>query len=152
MATKHQHFTVNVPKTLKPRRQIALAKDIIKHIRERSQKNKDMEGKTFPQYSKVYAKKKGTSRGNVNLILDDKMLKAMKLLEKKPGKLDIGYDNGSKENAKADGNHRGTYGRRSPISGKARKFVGVSDKVLKQLVKKQTEIQRIASDVVKGIS
>lgn len=157
MATKWQRFSVSIPKTIKPNERIALSEDIIKYIYNRSKKGRDVEGKAFPQYTNEYAKYKGTSRGKVDLILEDKMLKSMKLISHKSGKLLIGYDNGSKENAKADGNNRGTYGNPAPLPGKARKFVGISKKDLNMLLDKykkipSEEIKRIAKETVEGIS
>lgn len=152
MATKWQRFSVNVPKSFNPNTRKALANDIVKHVRERSKSGKDINGKQFAIYSKTYATKKGVSRGAVDLILQDKMLRAMKQLSDAPGKILIGYKNGSKENAKADGNHRGTYGKQSPRPGKARKFVGISKKDLEVLVEKHKGIQKITKETVAGVS
>lgn len=160
MTTKWQRFSVDIPKSFTPNERIAISKGIVDHIRERSKKHIPLGGpggkQAFPQYTKKYAEEKGVSRGSVDLILDDKMLKAMQLLSQKKGKLLIGYKNGSDENAKADGNHRGTYGKSSPIAGKARPFVGITKKDLKVIVDKfkkkpEEEIKRIASEVVAGV-
>lgn len=156
MGAKWQRFSVEVPKGLNPEMREAFADDVIKHIYERSKKNKSATGGSFPMYTKKYAEQKGSSRTNVNLVLSDTMLKAMKLISHKSGKLLIGYSNGSTQNAKADGNQRGTYGQSAPIPGKARKFMGITKKDLRVIEKKyqvdpKKEIQRISEEVVAGV-
>lgn len=135
MATKWQRTRLEVPKSLTPREREMVAFEVIEFITERSKLGKDQNGKNFPRYTKEYAKAKGTSRSNVDLTLRDEMLRAIDLLNHKSGSILIGFENGTKENAKADGNIRGTYGKPSPIPGKARPFLGISQRQLTRIIR-----------------
>jgi hypothetical protein len=46
----------------------------------------------------------------------------------------IGFENGTDENARADGNIRGTYGKPTPDSSKARDFLGISKEDLRRYI------------------
>jgi hypothetical protein len=141
MATKWQRVRIPIPKGLTPEQREVVADEIIAHITERTQAGqgfRESTGRqfTFPGYTKEYAKRKGVSRGSVDLTLDADMLAAIELLSHSPDSLLIGYERGSEENAKADGNARGTYGRQSPIRGKARPFLGLQRQVLNEIVRR----------------
>ena len=107
-----------------------IAAEVIEFIKGRTKKGLGPSGKPWPgkakQYSKEYQKKKGSSL--VDLTNKDEMLQALKLLSSNNKSLLIGYDNGTKENDKAEGNILGTYGQPSPIPGKARDFLGINKK------------------------
>lgn len=105
---------------------------MIKEIIDRSQSGIDREGRRFPAYTKLYEKFKGQK--NVDLTLNDEMLAAIRLLNHSNGEITIGFERGSRENGKAEGNILGTYGQPKPIPGKARDFLGLPNKVLKDLV------------------
>lgn len=60
------------------------------------------------------------------------MLAALKLLNHKPGNLMIGFENGTLENDKAEGNILGTYG--GAPTGKRRNFLGIQTRKLKELI------------------
>lgn len=79
------------------------------------------------------------------------MLGAMKQFKgkSKPGEITIGYTKGTKQERKAEGNIQGTYGKPSPISGKARPFLDILKKDLKDIVVDYTE--EIAKKVDKKI-
>ena len=116
-----------------------LADLVIEHIVDRTQSGKDKRGRDFPGYSPEYIKSldfeiAGKSRGNVNLTLSGDMLAALDVLQEKPGLIRIGFEKGSDENARADGNIRGTYGSDTPSRKKARDFLGLPDKVLEKLI------------------
>lgn len=141
MATKWQRVRIDIPSGLTPQEREVLADEIITHITERSQAGTGFRQATgrefsFPEYTKAYAKRKGVSRGAVDLTLDADMLAAIELLSHSQGSLLIGFERGTEENAKADGNTRGTYGKSRPIPGKARPFLGLKKGVLNELVKK----------------
>lgn len=53
------------------------------------------------------------------------MLAAIDLLSHRNGKLNIGFENGTEENAKADGNIRGTFGNPRSVA-KGRNFLGLT--------------------------
>lgn len=140
MATKWQRVKLEIPKKLAPADREQVAFEIIDFIIDRSKQGKNKNGRPFPRYTKEYAKAKGVGRGDVDLTLEDEMLEAMDLISHKSGELLIGYERGSDENAKADGNIRGTYGKPSPIPGKARDFLGIT----------KTQLQRIVREYLRG--
>lgn len=90
--------------------------------------------KQFPSYSAAYAKRKGST--SVDLTLSADMFAALKVLSTDPRSILIGFENGSDENAKAEGNQRGTYGQKTPIPGKARPFLGISRSDLETILDK----------------
>jgi hypothetical protein len=71
----------------------------------------------------------------VNLQLSGDMLAALRVLSSTKNWIEVGFDKGSNENAKADGNIRGTYGSPTPNPKKARNFLGISEKELTRIVK-----------------
>lgn len=116
-----------------------LADLVIEHIVDRTQRGLDKDGRKFPGYSPEYVKSldfkiAGKSKGDVNLTLSGDMLAAIDILQDKPGLIRIGFEKGSDENARADGNIRGTYGSDTPSRKKARDFLGLPDKVLEKLI------------------
>jgi len=129
---KQQYFEISIPKRLRPDQRLELADLIIERIVDRTQnEHVDRYGKDFPGYSKEYVKSldfnnAGKSPGSVDLQLSGDMLAAIELLRHQPGKLKIGFQKGTEENAKAEGNILGTYGQKSPIRGKKRNFLGLT--------------------------
>lgn len=148
MGAKWQKFSVDIPKDLKPTDRQLIAQEIIDHIIERTQDGKDANGRKFKKYTKEYAKEKGVGVNDVDLTLSSEMLESIKLISERSGKLIIGFENGSLENAKADGNIRGTYGKPTEDPSKARPFLGISKKDLKEIVSNY----RSVSDELKAIS
>ncbi len=120
---------------------MAIGIEVLKHIRERTSDGKNKNNGRFPGYKQEYIKSldfknAGKSAGKVNLRLSGDMMAAMDLLSHKPGNLNIGFENGTEENARADGNIRGTYGNPSPIPGRQRDFLGITKKDLAVILKK----------------
>lgn len=144
MSTKWQAITVDVSDQYSKADREAIAFDIIEFIRKRTEQGLDWQGKSWrgkaDQYTKGYEnsldfKIAGKSKGQTpDLTLSGDMLGALDLLKNKKGQLTIGYVNGSPENARADGNIRGTYGQSKPISGKARDFLGITDNDLQTIL------------------
>lgn len=133
-----QKVEIPVPEEFKPRQRVELADLVIEHIINRTKKGVDKNGKPFPKYSKSYEesldfKIAGKSKDKVDLQLSGDMLAALTLLKEKRGKLEIGYERGSDENDRAEGNILGSYGG-SPNRKKARDFLGVEKKKLKELI------------------
>jgi hypothetical protein len=138
MPTEWQHFDVRIdPGYSEPERR-AIADDIIEHIRERTLKGLDKNGEPFPGYSDTYKHSidfKIAGKGNkVDLTQTGDMLSSLQLLEDSPGHIVIGYEKGSKENAIADGNVRGTYGSQTPHPERARDFMGIESKALEDIL------------------
>lgn len=165
MATKHQKLTIQIPKNYSKSERELIGLDIIDKIVSRTQKGIDKNGSKFPGYSKSYVdsldfKVSGKSRGDVNLTLSGDMLASLKILDdKKSGSITIGFDKGSEENARADGNIRGTYGSSKASSSKARDFLGIQSKDLKDILanitpgdESTTEISRLIREIADQIA
>jgi hypothetical protein len=123
---------------LDPEQRLKLADLVIEHIVDRTQRGLDKDGNPFPKYSKSYInsldfKNAGKSPGKVDLQLSGDMLASIKLLSQRNGNLMIGFENGTTENSKAEGNIEGSYGR-SPNPSKARDFLGIDKQKLNQLI------------------
>ena len=141
MATKHQKIRVKIGEGFDADVRQEIAEDLIDVMIARSETGKGVYGpagkkrkRKFPAYTDAYTKKKGQS--HVDLILRDEMLESMELLSDGPTTLTIGFRNGSKENAKADGNIRGTYGKQRASSKKARPFLGLTKTELNEVLKR----------------
>lgn len=134
MATKWQRINIPVNEKFKPAQREQIAQEVIDFIIKRTTIGNDKKNKPFVRYEKDYEKKKGQK--NVDLVLSFDMLSSLHLLSHKKGNVRIGFTNGTKQNGKADGNIRGTYGQSAPIPGKARDFLGIYKKDVKQLEKK----------------
>lgn len=139
MATKHQKVEFKIPEDLTPSQRRDLADLIVERIVARTQlENVDKRGKPFPKYSPEYVKSLdfklgGKTAGEVNLTLSGDMLAALKPLKIRPDAIVVGFEKGSEENGKADGNIRGTYGKPKPI-GPKRDFLGLKPEELRKLI------------------
>jgi hypothetical protein len=118
---------VNYPDWLDKSDRRAFLDDCITTILERTaegkgayKKGRGYQIKDFPEYTEEYAEEKGSSF--VDLELDGDMLQAIDVLDLKNGIIGIAGE----QEGKAEGNIRGTYGKRKPIPGKARPFLGLS--------------------------
>ena len=139
-----QKVKINLDGLYAPEDREAIAEDIIQHIIERTREKKrgfDPDtGKEFSlstkPYSKSYAKSKGTNIRNVDLTLSTDMLDAITRLTGTSRSITIGFEAGSKENDKAEGNQKGTYGQRSGDPKKARPFLGISESALNKILEK----------------
>lgn len=151
MATKWQKEDIEIPKGFKPLQRLAVAEDIIDYILIRTSKGKDRNGEAFPKYSKAYKEsldfKNAGKTSRVDLELSGDMLAELSILQTMSGAVRIGYERGSEENAKADGNIRGTYGKKTPNKAKARDFLGIEPKALNKIISKHlnkpTEADRL---------
>jgi hypothetical protein len=151
VATKWQKTTVSVPTDWDPEERHFFGDMLVEYVRQRTEKGKGPGGASFPSYSKEYAdsldfKIAGKSKSKVDLTLSGDMLGAMDVLSTKRGKITYGFENGTEENAKADGNIRGTYGQSKPNSKKARKFLPLTKAELQNLMS-QFEDMRGGEDV-----
>ena len=141
MAAKWQRVRIAIPKTFGPQQRELIAQDIIQFIKDRADggigvnegKDGTFRNKRFPRYTDDYAKRKGVSRSDVDLRLSSEMLEGLDLLSHQSGSLLIGYKAGTEENAKAEGNKLGSYGR-SPNPAKARPFLGISPGDLRDIL------------------
>lgn len=139
MKAKWQRVEVRIPKDLKASEIANLADLYIEAVKQRSERGISKDGKKFPKYSKEYIKSLDfknahKSADEINLTLSGDMLASIKILKKEKGKIVIGFEKGTEENAKADGNIRGTYGTGSENPKKARDFLGLPDRELQKLL------------------
>jgi len=133
--TKWQRKRLEIPKGFTPAERKKIGEKAIEHIIERSKDGKKADNRSkFPGYTEAYEKKKGQK--NVDLTLKDIMLKDMEVLStRKTDSVVVGYKNNTKSNSKADGNIRGTYGKPTPDSKKARPFLDINKTQLKKIIK-----------------
>lgn len=129
-----QKVRIEIPNGFSPELREEIGEAMIVMIKDRSAlgtgvkpSGKYFKTYNFPEYSKKYAERKGSTR--VDLVYDDVMLNDIRVLSHKADSILIGFENGSKENAKAEGNQLGSYGR-SPDSKKARRFLGITKEEL----------------------
>lgn len=127
MTTKHQFVEIFIGPGYTESQKKRIAADMIEIMVSEAMDGRGFNPATkrrkrFPKYADTYFK----SGDPVDLTLQGDMLDAIQLLETTDESLIIGFENGTKQNAKADGNIRGTYGRPRPIPGKARPFLGVT--------------------------
>lgn len=173
MPAKWQKFSVEIPKGYTPAEREVIAEEIIDYIRDRSQKGLNKNNREFPGYSEEYEKSlnfkiAGKDKGKVDLTLSGDMLGALTVLSHSNGKLLIGFENGTEENAIADGNIRGTYGQAKP-GAKRRDFLGITKADLAKILDEHpiedqtsedtadaqssaaTSIKRVAKSVSQGV-
>lgn len=139
MATKWQRIKIDLSGYgLSPDQKDEVADLIIERIVNRTDQGKDKDGRKFAGYSKSYKEsldfKVAGKSSKVDLQLSGDMLAALSVLDKTSRSVTIGFENGSEENAKADGNIRGTYGQSKPIPGKSRDFLGITDAELSKII------------------
>jgi len=136
-----QKIRIDIPEGYSPDERLSIGRSIIQFIQERAINentgfNPDTgRNKKFPRYTKEYAAKKGTSQGNVDLTLSADMFNALDVLSTDSSSVLIGFQNGTVENAKAEGNQLGTYGQPEPIPSKARPFLGIQKSDLSSILR-----------------
>ena len=142
MSTKWQKTQIAISKRYTPIERIAIAQDVIDYIVDRTKAgkgpgNKNWSGKAG-QYSDAYKKslpfRASGKSSAVNLKLSGDMLSALTILNETSGKVVVGFENGTTENGKADGNIRGTYGTSKENSAKARPFLDLTNAELKKIL------------------
>lgn len=153
MANKWTKTTINIPKVYTPIERVAIAQDVIDYIVERTKAgkgpgNKEWANKAAREYSKSYQKSvefraSGKSK-NVNLKLSGDMLDAIGIITDKSGAVTIGITDESQV-GKAEGNIRGTYGSNTPIRGKSRPFLNLTNDELKKILQNYPLNDRVKS-------
>jgi phage gpG-like protein len=139
LSAKHQFIDITLPKSVSKKDRLTIADLIIERIVERTTEGLDKKGNPFPGYSKSYInsldfQNAGKSAGDINLQLSGDMLAALTVLKDGSDKIRIGFERGSNENARADGNIRGTYGKERGSRKKARDFLGIDPEELKSII------------------
>lgn len=136
---KHQYFDLPIPRWMPPEAAVEFAQDAMEIIRRRTASGKDKDGNRFPKYSPDYVdsaqfKRAGKSKSPVNLKMTGDMMASMDILDQKKTRIRIGFEKGSEENAKAEGNALGSYGGK-PNPEKARPFLGMTKKEYNKLLR-----------------
>ena len=149
-----QKVTIKIPKGYGPIEREAIAEDIIDRIIKRTQSGKDVSGEKFPGYSKSYKKslnfKIAGKSSKVNLTLTEEMLNSIEILNSRSGSVTVGIPaDDTRNNGKAEGNQKGTYGKKTPNPRKARKFLGLSDDELDKILKKYPQDKEGLLDIAK---
>ena len=139
MATKWQKIKIDLSGYgLNSDQKDEVADLIIERIVNRTDQGKDKDGRKFAGYSKSYKEsldfKVAGKTNKVDLQLSGDMLAALSVLDQTSRSVVIGFERGSEENAKADGNIRGTYGKPTPDPKKARDFLGITDRELSKII------------------
>ena len=160
-----QKFTATVSKKYSEEERVAIGIEMIDAIIERTKAGKDKNNKSFKgaagRYSKGYIasldfKLAGKSKSPVNLTLSGEMLNALTVLDTTDGEITIGIpENDDFNNKKAEGNITGSYGKPKGDSSKARDFMGMSKKGIKDITSKYpTKKNEINADLIKllGVS
>jgi len=140
MSAKWRRFKVKIPSDIKPGDREDLAFAVLEFIRDRTDSGKDKNNKSFKKYSDAYKDSLDFSiagkSSKPNLKLSGDMLDDMDIISHRKGQIILGYENGSENNAKADGNITGSYGRPSGNKKHARDFLGITEKDLTNVIKR----------------
>lgn len=126
--------TIKIPSGLSSSRKEELAMALLSAIQFNAKSGYDKDGNRFVKYNKDYAEEKGVGVRDVDLTLSGEMLDALKILKIGPDYVDVGYDGRTKVSGKAEGNILGSYGR-TPNPEKARDFLGLPEKAIKEILK-----------------
>ena len=126
---------VAIPLGYSYERKQKIAADILSTIISRTLAGFDKNNNAFAKYTKDYAEAKGVGRGDVDLKATGSMLEALKVMYIAKDYIEIGIDGRSKNAGKAEGNILGTYGQATPIPGKQRYFLGITEKDVKEILK-----------------
>ena len=129
---RQQKVTIKLPDWVDPDDRDAIGEAIVEFIRDRTETGVGVRsnGKggwrahTFADYSEEYAEWKGQRR--VDLRLSDEMLDELSVLDTGGKGVTIGFDGDAALQGKVEGNRLGTYGRKRPIPGKDRDFLGIT--------------------------
>jgi hypothetical protein len=115
------------------------AERAIEYIASRSEDGRDVNGKTFKEYSKDYAKFKGVGRGDVDMTLLGDMLLSLGFEIEGDGKIKLMV--AEDQTGKAYGHMTGFKGHPFIKNGPKREFFGLTDE----------DVLTLASDVIKGL-
>lgn len=133
-----QKIRIDIPEEIGPSEREAIGEEMVSLMVSKAKDGIGVTGserfrnKNFPKYTPQYEKFKGQK--NVDLTLSGEMLDALQVLSHKKGSILIGFENGSIENDKAEGNITGSYGK-TPNPKKARNFLGLTASEIKEIVR-----------------
>ena len=141
MAEFNRKQILKISKKYSPAEREAISLDIVDYILQRTADGKGKGGKKFgpPKgYSKAYRDsteyKEAGKRNFINLKLTGDMLAELTPLPNKSGEVAYGYEAGSGQLGKAEGNVLGTYGQKRRVAP-SRDFMGLTQKELGKILK-----------------
>lgn len=138
---KSPRVKINISTKYPARVRRMIARDIIAYIIQRTRQGLGKDAKPWSgaaaRYSKSYRNSQefnigGKSAGLVNLTLSSEMLDSMEIKSDSAGSVTVGV--GAGQEGKAEGNIKGTYGQNSPIRGKRRNFLDLSQRELSAIL------------------
>ena len=145
MPIQQRKLTIRISNRYSASDRVSIARDVIRFIKDRTNNGIGVSGKPnsvgvhsgtkkFKGYTPDYIKSKkflnaGKNPTQVNLQLSKRMIGNLKLLKHGNGFIEIGYERGSKDNAKAEGNIIGSYGG-TPSKSRERNFLGITESEL----------------------
>lgn len=149
MPIQQRKLTIRINNRYNASDRVSIARDVIRFIKDRTNSGIGVTGKPnstgthretkkFNGYTSDYIKSKkflnaGKNPTQVNLQLSKRMIGNLKLLKHGTGFIEVGYERGSKDNAKAEGNIIGSYGG-SPKKSRERNFLGVTENELTNIL------------------
>lgn len=133
-----QH-TFTIPNKLDEEQRVLLADLIIKEIINRTTVKKiDVKSRRFKSYSEEYMDsfefRIAGKSSRPDLKLTGSMINSLGLISHSTGQITVGYDPGDEEAGKVEGNQIGSYGKPFGDPSKARKFLGLPQRVLRVLI------------------
>lgn len=128
-----QKIRIEIPRGYSPAQREEIGQRIIEFIIERDVGlNQDKNSRSYKEYTKAYAKEKGSS--DVTLQDTGDMHANLQVLKTYSNYITIGYDKDYQGMGKVEGNRKGTYGNKKPVT-KARDFLGITKNSLNQILK-----------------
>ena len=134
MSEPHLFKKISIPNGLSLDARSALADEIVSFIKERTDKNLDVNGNKFHSYSEAYInspdfKAAGKNKNDVNLRLSNEMMDSIQVLSIGNDSVTIGFEPNTPANDKGSWNI-------ASDNGPSRKFLGINEKDLDKLIAK----------------
>jgi len=162
-----QKVRINFPTEFKfsPIERLAIGREVVQFIRERTAKGKDKDNAQFAKafkgpykgkYKKQYAtsldfKNAGKSTSPINLQLSGDMLASIKVLKhESAGGVTIGLEAEDADNGKMEGNRKGTYGKKKQVAPK-RDPLGIADEDLIKILKRFEVTPKAQTQTVEAV-
>lgn len=137
---------INISRKYSDQEREAIAFEIISYIQKRTKAGKGKDNQKWKppadKYSKEYEnsldfRNAGKRKGQkVDLTATGDMLDSIDLLSSAPGQLTIGIKESDPDHSKAEGNIKGSYGKRTGSKAKARDFLALSQSEVEKILRK----------------
>lgn len=148
---EQQTFDVSIPDGYSPDDLAKMGDDIVQFIRDRCAEGQGVRKRgrgyqtyDFPEYTKAYAKRKGSKK--VDLVLSEDMLQALDVIKINSDEMTItvGYGKGDPMNGRVEGNCTGSYGQSKPNARRARNFLGLTGDELEAILGVYDQVDKAA--------